>query len=413
MDEKIDNELNISIKKCFSHIFSDKVVRTSKNRSLIDIIDKNKGKDSVYNYPYGIFWKITSKCNLRCKHCFFSTRQQEFDCKNDLAGEELLKLAEFFIDELNIISFTITGGEPLLQKNFFELLKYLKSKNVYIQIQTNATLITEEIARDLARILNHKSDTIQVSLEGVSQKTHDQIRGNGNFKKTTAGIKHLTNNGLNVIISYTATSANVAEIPSLYKLSKALKIKEIIIGRFKICSEEQAYLKPNLNKLFISLAKLIDEIGEDNSVRIKLTLLKAFDFTTYEVGRKLLDEYLKLNDIVCSKSLMCHNHEKATIWANGKVYLCADTEKDELCLGDLKKQSFFEIWKNRFNNVFFQERSLEKSVCKKCKYVSLCSAGCPAKSYFEYGDINSPDSECIYGKILIKKQEKEGKNYVR
>lgn len=413
MKKEINNELSRSIEKCFNHVFLQDITQNFKHKSLINIINTHKDEDSICTYPYGVFWKITSQCNLRCKHCFYYKDQEMFNSKNDFSTEELFKLAEFFVEELNVISFSITGGEPFLQKDILKILKYLKSKNVYIQIQTNATLITKEIATKLSEILNPKLDIIQVSLEGTTKLTHDKIRGEGNFKKTIRGIENLTKNNLNVVISYTATSENVSEIPDLYKLGKNLKVGQIIIGRFKACSEEQAYLKPNFDQVFVCLSKLMDEMGNDKSINLKLTLLKTFDFLNYEIGQKLLDEFLKANEVTPVKSLMCHKHEKVNVCADGKMYLCADTEQKELCLGNLKEQSFFKIWENRFSNVFFQERNLDKSACKKCNYIDLCTAGCPAKAYCEYGDINAPDGDCPYGKVLMVNCRKLGENYVK
>lgn len=403
----VKNQIDNAVEKCFSKRFSFVDLPSLPKPNLYNILSSNKQDNYIHHFPYGIFWKITSQCNLRCKHCYYYKYQKKFSPDNDFSIEELLKLAEFFVDELNVITITLTGGEPFLQKDIFKLLEYLKSKNVYIQILTNATLITEELAEELEKILRLKSDVIQVSLDGATQETHDKIRGEGNFKKTVNGIKKLTSHNINVLINYTATSENVEEIPQLYVLCKDLKVKQINLGRFKVCSEEQAYLEPQLNKVFIYVAGLIDNMGDDKSISLKLMLLKAYDFLNYEIGINLLDDYLSHKNLPYYRNLMCHRHEKVTISADGKLYLCSDTEKDELCLGNLKEQSFFEIWENRFNNIFFQERCLEKLVCNKCKYVVLCGAGCPVKAYTEYGSINAPDSDCPYGKILMNEYNRK------
>lgn len=406
-------ELEDAAKKCLDKLFSKNILPSSQKFNIYKVLEARKDENYIHHFPHAIFWKLTSDCNLRCKHCFYAKSEENYNSKNDFSGNELLKLAEFFIEELNAISFALTGGEPFLQKDIFKIIEYLKSKNAIIQIQTNATLINDEIAKKLGKLLNPKFDSIQVSLDGVTEKTHDIIRGLGSFKKTVEGIRRLTNNNINVSISTTLTSQNIREIPDIYSLGKDLKVKRISLCRFKICSEEQSYLKPNSDEVFLYVAKLLDNIEGDNSINVKLKFLKVFDFLNYDFGTKLLDKYMESNEVSQVNNLMCHRHEKVNVCADGKIYLCADTESEELCLGNLKEKSFYEIWKNRFDNVFFQERILENSVCQKCKYVSLCSAGCPAKAYCSYGNINTPDSECSYGKILVEENKEKGKIYVR
>lgn len=414
MDINIKNKLNESIEKCFNMRFLNYEKEEQPNSSLLSIVDSYELKNNAYFYPIGVFWQITSSCNLRCKHCFYYKKQDKFDNKEDLSIDELLKLAEIFIEELNVISFTITGGEPFCQKDILKLLKYLKSKNVYIQIQTNATLITPEMANELGKILNSKMDSIQVSLDGANEITNDKIRGKNAFSEAIEGINNLVNNKINVLISYTVTSQNVNELLEFYNLCKKLKIQQINLGRFTACSSEQLYLKPSTDELFLSLASLIDSAQKDNSVVLNMTkVLQVYDYLNYEIGIKLLDEYSLTNKIPCPENLVCHNHGKINVCGDGSIYLCPSTENKELCLGNIKKDSFFKLWENRYNNLFFQYRGIEKLVCKDCKYISICHAGCPAKAYKEYGDINAPDGECAYGKKLVAKQKENRGNYVR
>lgn len=403
-----NNNIDKSIEHCFDFIFLKTLKKGFGKKTLFTVLKDCGDETFFHKYPYGVFWKITSKCNLRCKHCFYYENQEKFASDNDFSINELLNLAKFLIEELNIVSFTITGGEPFLQEDILLLLSYLKTNNVSVQLQTNATLINKKIAKKLAQILNPKFDTVQISLEGALENTHDSIRGVGTFVKTINGIKYLTQNNINVVISYTVTSKNVDEVPELYYLSKKLGIKGIILNRFKLCSEEQAYLMPQMEDIFNRTADLIGLMKNSTDVNLNVSNLKLFDFLRYEKGKKLLDQYFLLNDIEQPTDLMCHRHEKVNICANGNIYLCADTETDELCLGNLKQKTFFEIWDNRYNNIFFKKRCIDKSVCIKCKYVALCKGGCPAMAYKKYGSICAPDSECVYGSKLLKEIEGNG-----
>lgn len=405
----VNSELEYSLDKCFRNVFLRIANPASGAKHFLEIIESSIPDNCVHAFPYSIFLKISSQCNLRCKHCFYYDCQEIFSPDDDFSPSELLQLAHFFVDELNVVHFVITGGEPFLRKDIFSLLEYLKSKNVSIDLQTNATLITQDMAIKLGDLLNPKSDTIQVSLDGAQKSTHDKIRGQGNFKKAINAIKFLTNENINVILSYTVMSNNIDDVPKLYEFCKELGIKQIRINKFKSCSDSQDYLIPDLTKMFIQCSKLIDEIGDDKFVNLLLNF-KVYDFLNYDVGKKILNKYLKEKNTSIPQNLMCHNQGSINVCADGKVYLCSNTENDELCLGNLRKQSFFEVWNNRHKNVFFQQRPLEKAICKNCKYIKFCNSGCPAEAYNSYGDINCPDGNCLCGKILMQERRINGEN---
>lgn len=408
----VNNELEYSLDKCFRNVFLQSAVSASGVKHFLDIIESSIPNNCMHAFPYSIFLKISSQCNLRCKHCFYYARQEVFSPDNDFSPNELLQLANFFVDELNIVHFVITGGEPFLRKDIFSLIDYLKSHNISIDLQTNATLITQEMANNLGSLLNPRADTIQVSLDGAEKLTHDKIRGRGNFEKAINAIRFLTNENVNVIVSYTVMSNNIDEIPKLYELCKELKVKQIRINKFKACSETQTYLSPDLSKMFIQCSRLIDKIADDKCISLILNF-KAYDFLSFDSGKKLLNEHLKTNNTSIPQNLMCHNHGSLNVCADGKVYLCSNTEQDDFCLGNLKEQSFLEVWDNRHNNIFFQERPLEKATCKNCEYIIFCNSGCPADAYEAYGDINCPDGNCFYGKFLMQECRISGENYVK
>lgn len=387
-----------SIEKCFHHRFSDK--QSFESNGLISILTKCGDENYIHKYPYSILWKITTACNLRCKHCLYYSIPNAFKSDDNFQSEELMELAKFFVEELNIVSFSISGGEPFLQKSIFDLLEYLRSKNVYIDIKTNATLINRDVANKLSEILNLNQTVIQVSLEGAEKQINEKIRGKGSYEKTIKGIQYLTELGFRVRVSCTITSENIKGICQLYSLCKELKVQELLLGKFKICSEEQSYLDPTLDDVFKYIADLIDLKGDDESIVVNIGNVTVCDFLNYEAGTKLLDKYIKTKSDKVVENLACHKHNRFVLNADGNIYLCTDTETEEFCLGNLKEKSFYEIWDNRFNNMFFQKR--DKCVCKKCKYVSVCHGGCPARSYKTYGSINAPDGECSYGKKIMK-----------
>lgn len=399
-----DRDLNIAIKTCFDYYIklnaSNDVVQ--KWFLFSDFLEAQVPQNTCFSLPYSVFWEVTSKCNLRCKHCFYTGDDKHFNADNDLSSDEIIKLSDFLINEIGIINFTLIGKEPLLKENITDIIGYLKSKGIYLKLQTNAILLSDVMVNFLKNTLNPNTDVIQISLDGVNERTHDEIRGKGTFKKTIASIKKLTEVGINVIISYTVNSVNVKDLPAFYELGKDLKIKQVLLGRFEPNRFEHEYLVPDKKDVMIYLSKLLEKNNDDYAFYIQPSLLKIFSFLDFEEGQILLDDYVSRNKIPENIRLSCHRNESIMIAANGDVYLCPSTrtETKEFSLGNIKNQSFEEIWKNRLNNVFFTNRCIEKSICKKCKYVTMCNSGCLANAYFKYGNISSPDSFCNYANVL-------------
>ena len=377
--------INSAVEKCFEYCLKEKDF--NQKVTVFSQYTKSLPSDFVYQYPAHVIWKVTSACNLRCKHCFYYTKADFFDTQNDFSKEEALAFAQYLVEELNIMSVVLTGGEALLSSYLFDLIKYFKSKNVCVTLLTNGTLITEDIATKLVALLDKKYDNIQISFDGATAHTHDAIRGKGSFEKSLNALEQLSRKEFSPIIATTINSQNVKELDKFADLFEKYKIKELRFSKYKVFSKEQEYLSPNLDELFVSIAKLIDR-----KIPFSRKLFNAYDFLKYEVGKQLLDGLDKKIDVICNK--LCHNHNKLFLSANGGIYLCTSSETAGLCLGNIREKSFDEIWNNRFEHPLFKERI--DFVCAKCKYKYWCDSGCPVIAYQSNGDVCFATSECDY-----------------
>lgn len=401
-------KLNSAIKICFDTYYNNTTRLTSnelKWTSFADYMESVMPQGKCFNFPHSALIEVTSDCNLRCKHCYYSQNEKYYDTKGDFTTEEWLKLFEFLIDEVGVISFVLASKEPLLYKDIFILIEYLKSKNVYVKLFTNGTLVTNRDVEKLSALLNPMTDSIQISLDGASALIHDKIRGAGTFKKTTDAIMKLSKK-FNVAVAYTVNSININDLPNLYYLAKEIGFRHVMIGRFEDYDSTRSYLISDKKTAMIKLAELIKLNNINYYININQSMLKMFDFLDFEAGKKLLDEYLENNPDQNPKN-KCHKDQKFMLSAKGDVYLCPNTmtENKEFCLGNLREKSFLNIWENRYNNVFFHNKRYEESVCGECKYLRICSSGCPASAFFKYGTPLAPDAFCNYGQELINSKE--------
>src|SRR3989338_3622962 len=176
-------------------------------------------------------WHITDACNFRCRHCY----QDNFTKDSELGLDDLIKIYNNITssagDKKIVIS--LTGGEPFLKADFFELLTYLdkQEKTEELAIITNGSLINEGLLKRLGAA--RKLRQIKVSLDGATEKTNDLIRRPGSFRAVVENINLLQEKtDLEVIVMLTVMRSNNYELPALFQLCRDLKVDGLIIERF-------------------------------------------------------------------------------------------------------------------------------------------------------------------------------------
>lgn len=380
----------------------------SQRNSCIYKYKNSLPKNMLHSFPNSVILKVTEGCNLRCKHCFYAEFPEYYDKKYEFNTEELIELVDFLVDEINILSITLTGGEVFTRKDFIPVLKHIKEKNLVVTIQTNGTLITPDIVAELSQILNSKTDVVHISLEGADENSNDLIRGAGVFKKVINAIKSLTDSKVNVQINTTLTTISAPNMCKIFDICKELNVNLLSVSKFEVCSENQKYLELSIDEILKYSYELLTKAQDYKNIRMKFRPIYVYDFLRFPDGKLILDEYITKNDIQIPeyKCLACHRHNKITISSEGNVFFCSMDESNEAILGNLRKSDFYDIWENRYNIPYFQKRDLTTTFCKKCKYISICNTGCMASAYKKYGDINAASADCpIYESVIGEKNE--------
>lgn len=155
--------------------------------------------DKIKGNQLNISVDITNSCNLRCKHCCIEAGDEKRG--GDLSTNDMISILNKII-KIKPYEISISGGEPLLRKDFRQLTDYIRTNyRGYLTIMTNATLINENTASYLVK----NYDKIDVSLDGIDEETSSILRGPGVFEKAIRGIKMLTARGGNVVASMVLT----------------------------------------------------------------------------------------------------------------------------------------------------------------------------------------------------------------
>ena len=336
--------------------------------------------------PLHVDLLVSSRCNLKCVMCNVWPLAE----KDSSITQREIEITEYenLVDELSSLgtrSLCISGGEPLLRKDVFSIIKKAKEKNLFVELITNGTLITNEIAQ---KLLASDLDLVTVSIDAPVAKMHDQIRGaKGLWERSTKGLRTLydmrkrtKSQKPRLAIDYVFNKINCRLIPEMIDLKRSIGFDEIhllpIIGRTSTAKElfleldDLIWLKKNL-KLISHKMKM------QNLPTSRLTPISSIcdDMENAVKGKyKILNVNLSKT---AKKEISCFAPWiQATIDPFGNVYPCcyactfqnSSEDLTHTCWGDedfpmgnLRQESFKHIW----NGQKFQEF---RNYCNKGRY---------------------------------------------
>ncbi len=171
-----------------------------------------------------VLWEITNTCNYHCSYCIFSSESKKYE--DELTTQEVKRVIRE-LKENNFTYIKFTGGEPFTRKDMTEILKYGAELGFDMDISTNASLITNEIAQELKNI---NFPMVHVSLDGSDKKTHEDVRGENTFERTLRGINFLTENNIYTRIGTVIYKENEDKLEEIVQLAIKLKVNEIIFS---------------------------------------------------------------------------------------------------------------------------------------------------------------------------------------
>ena len=342
--------------------------------------------------PKWIAWEITRRCNLKCIHCRSSSEEIVKE-HPDPSKEECFRI----IDDITSYAkpvMVLTGGEPLLREDFFEIARYGNKKGLRVCLATNGTLINEEICE---KIKDAEIKMVSLSLDGPDEKVHDNFRQQkGAFRATVNAAKLFKKHGIQFLINSSFTKRNQETIPEVYKLAKELGATAWYM--FMIVPTGRA--EELLNELISDehYEKILnwhyDMEKQEKDILVRPTCAPQYYRVSFERSKKDGEKFerrsLKFSTGgakgCVAGQLIC------LINVDGDVMPCSYFP---LPAGNIKKQSFKEIWENSelFKNL--RDFSSYKGRCGVCEYVNVCG-GCRARAYCLKDDYMEEDPYCKY-----------------
>lgn len=318
--------------------------------------------------PVNVTWEITWECNLRCAHCLSAAGEAS---PEELSTGECQELIQQWA-ELKVFQVNIGGGEPFLRKDFLELLAWLQEKGIVACVSTNGLLMDDELAQ---RLRAFKQFYLQVSLDGVTEEVNDRIRGRGTYRKILSALDCLSRQNMAYSVNTVLTRLNYPQLDSLRELAGEFRAG-FRVSRFRPSGrgkESKTLLGPSPDQLedFAEWLNAHDQVRTGDSF---------FCLTSENRRRKGLD--------MCGAAKMT-----CCLSPSGEVYPCAFLQEKDFLAGNVRRQSFKQIWDQAV--IFRRFRKLDISSCHSCLRFETCRGGCPAMAYHNYRDISLSDPECL------------------
>ena len=177
--------------------------------------------------PQAVNLYITYRCRSRCSHCFL-VQSGKID-RHELTREALFSIIDQ-LSELQVFLLIVSGGEPLLHPNFFEVLKYANERRMLPLVAITGTRVSDE---EVARYAAAGIPSIQMSLDGASARANDEIRGSGSFSDIVSAVRRFQSAGVSVNLAICVHRQNLEEIEGFFGLCAELKIGRVKLGFYR------------------------------------------------------------------------------------------------------------------------------------------------------------------------------------
>lgn len=335
--------------------------------------------------------EITARCNNNCSHCYINVPANDsVSRKKELCLSQIEDISEQSVN-LGALWCLVTGGEPLLRRDFPDIYLSLKKKGLLVSVFTNATLVNKDIVK---LFKEHPPRDIEVTVYGITKETYESVtRKRGSFKAFIRGLSLLLDSKIRVRLKAVALRSNLKEFP---KISEFCRKKTKDYFRFD----------PFLNLRFDGNLSRNQEIISQRLSPEEIVAIEKADYERFSALKKTCEKFIvpeldqnKRRYIFCCGA----GNSSFSVSPEGYFRLCSLLWQPD-CVYDLKKGSLKKAW-NKFVPVIRRMRlaSGESLIrCHECSLIDLCM-WCPAQAYLETGKINSLVE--YFCKIALKRSE--------
>ncbi|MFA5055658.1 MAG: radical SAM protein [Dehalococcoidia bacterium] len=343
-----------------------------------------------------VVWNCTTRCNLRCIHCYSSADSRDADSSmNTDEGKVFIRqLADFGVPVL-----LFSGGEPFLRDDFFELARYAVDVGLGVVVSTNGTLITPDAASEIKSIGFRE---VGISLDGVGE-INDRFRGmDGAYEAALEGIRNCKAAGQRVSLRMTLTKENCSEVSSILDLVEREGIDRVCFYHLAYSGRGSTLIDSDLSH--DETRRVVDLICERTVDFYRRGLRKE----VLTVGNHADGVYLYLKLLKSDRGwadkaldLLRSNGGNNSGVLIGAVDALGNVHPDQfwsgITFGNVKERTFGEIWLDTSHPLMAglkRRKSILKGRCAKCRYIDICNGNLRSRAEAVHGDVWADDPAC-------------------
>lgn len=334
-----------------------------------DMLDKIIHESKEFK-PLIVDWDITYRCPCDCVHCYQKNNRHIPELKKEIIFDTIDKL-----EKLGTLRYTVSGGDPLIRTDIFDILKYMSKTNAMVVLYTSGYYLDDETCEKLAEV---NISRVETTLLGPDEKTHESLsRCPGGFRNICNGVDKLRELGIDYGVKYINMPQNFSERGKIDELSKRLGV-EIYPSAQLWCQHD----------------------GQESEIE------------PYRLTEEQLYDHFKLFPKVPfpNNMLSCGAGKyRVGISADGIVMPCGTFTRKYTC-GNICEKSFEDIWKNSdLLKGFRSQIRYPASKCRRCKAIEFCNPCIAAASWANKNiyEPYEPACKCAFAAKKVSETNKD------
>jgi heme d1 biosynthesis radical SAM protein NirJ len=343
-----------------------------------------------------VIWNLIRRCNLACKHCYATSADIDFE--GELSTSEVFAVMED-LRAFGVSVLILSGGEPLLRPDIFEISQRAKEMGFYVGLSSNGTLINNSNIDDIKRI---GYDYVGVSLDGM-RETHDRFRRKqGAFDESIHGIRLCHEAGIKIGLRFTLTQDNAVELPDLLQLMRDEDIDKFYLSHLNYAGRGNRNRASDLHQQMTREAMdlMFATCWQDVQDGIKREFVTGNNDADGVYLLQWAAQHIPEHVPALRKQLLRWGGNSSGInIANidnlGTVH--PDTMWWDYSIGNIRERPFSEIWQDTSDPLMAglkaKSRPLEGR-CAICKHLAICGGNSRTRAWQLTGNPWAEDPGC-------------------
>ena len=343
-----------------------------------------------------VIWNLVRRCNLTCKHCYSISADRDFP--NELSTDQVFKVMQD-LKRFKVPVLILSGGEPLLRPDIFDIAHRAKAMGFYTALSTNGTLIDESNIDSIAAV---GFDYLGISIDGI-QQTHDRFRRmEGAFDASIQGLRLCRDRNIKVGLRFTMTRDNADELPQLLDLMDREAVDKFYFSHLNYAGRGN---KNRGDDVFLQTTRWAMDLLFERA----LADARAGRSTEFVTGNNDADGVYLLHwatknfpdqaSRLRAKLVQWGGNSSGVNISNidNQGYVHPDTMWWNYNLGNVKERPFSEIWQDLSDPIMAGLKAHPRSVggrCGECRHFDICGGNTRVRAMQLTGDAWSEDPAC-------------------